>query len=247
MVQLRQGSDGLHWLFQDGLPELHTASDGDSQRWATHIRQHGVVFYAHPSHHHFAWGVPETVPNGALRQAILHRAFSLHKHRLTRPLLPLLERLDAVYREDSWLRAAAHQQPSQLWKHDNGLSDYQVWTAYRVATKQLNFYHAGRVADPSCRALPTCHGVPETSRHVFWDCKKARACWAKFISRWIDASVSSAVVDSCLSNCANRQAPAIPAFQRSRLLERFHDDAAAGATVWRRIWFLMCSICITHL
>ena len=92
-VRLRQGSNGLHWLFQEGLPELHTASDGDSQRWAAHIRKHGVVFYDHPSHHHFAWGVPETVHNGDLRQAILHRAFSLHKHRLTRPLLPLVERL----------------------------------------------------------------------------------------------------------------------------------------------------------
>ena len=59
--------------------------------------------------------------------------------------------------------------------------------------------------------------------------------------------MSSAVVASCLGNCANRQAPAIPVLQWSRSLVRFHDDAAAGELVWRRIWFLMSSICITHL
>lgn len=170
---------------------------------------------------------------------------SLREH--TGALSGPARRLDDAIRTDTGQRAAAHQLPSQVWKYDNGLSDYQVWTAYRLATKHLHFYHAGRPTDNRCRALSACHAIPETSRHVFWDCQKARACWNKFLRHWTGAKATPPVLASCLGNCANRQAPIIPASQRALLLERFQDDAPAGEQVWRQIWFLMSSICITHL
>ena len=46
---------------------------------------------------------------------------------------------------------------------------------------------------------------------------------------------------------ANRQAPAISPRLRQRLLKRFTEDAAAGVRVWKRIWFLMSTMCLTHL
>ena len=50
-----------------------------------------------------------------------------------------------------------------VWKHDKGLSDFQVWTAYRIVTKHLNLYYTGRPTDTSCHVLQVCHEVPETS------------------------------------------------------------------------------------
>lgn len=47
--------------------------------------------------------------------------------------------------------------------------------------------------------------------------------------------------------CATRQAPAIPSRQRHRLFLRFQDDIEAAVEGWKRIWFLMCTICLTHL
>ena len=44
--------------------------------------------------------------------------------------------------------------------------------AYRVATKQLHIYHTERPTDNICRALQECQGVPETSLHLFWECRR---------------------------------------------------------------------------
>ena len=191
--------------------------------------------------------MPHTVPIGSIRQAIDRHAFQLHKRLLTLPLQPLMERLDSTICTDTWLQAVAHHIPSQVWKHDNGLSDFQVWTAYRIATKRLNFYHTGCPTDNRCRALQERHVVPETSLHLFWECPKVRACWGEFLRHWTGAIATFRVFSRCFGNCVNRQAPEIPALQQSRLLESFQDDAAAGEQVWRRIWFLMSSICITYL
>ena len=58
---------------------------------------------------------------------------------------------------------AAHHLSSQVWKHDNELSEFQGWVVYRIVTKQLNSYQAGHPTDNCCRALQECHRVAETS------------------------------------------------------------------------------------
>ena len=45
----------------------------------------------------------------------------------------------------------------------------------------------------------------------------------------------------------NRQAPSISVSKRLRLTKRFLNDADAAVAVWHMIWFLMSSICLTHL
>lgn len=142
---------------------------------------HGVVFYAHPRHHRFPWSGAENVANSSLRRTFYRRAFKLHKRPLAAALWLLLRHMDAVVSTDSWQRAATRQCPSQVWRHAHGLTEYQVWTCYRIASMQLNLYHAGRQEDNSCRASSGCHGIKESPAHIFWDCLKARACWGKLL------------------------------------------------------------------
>uniref|UniRef100_M4B4U7 RxLR effector candidate protein n=1 Tax=Hyaloperonospora arabidopsidis (strain Emoy2) TaxID=559515 RepID=M4B4U7_HYAAE len=99
----------------------------------TLLRRHGVVFYAHPRHHMFSWVVADNVANGSIRMNIFRLAFGLHKRQLAGALKPLIERLGTAVSTDSWQRAAAHQRPSQFWDHAHGVTEYQVWTRYRVA------------------------------------------------------------------------------------------------------------------
>ena len=94
--------------------------------WVARLRHHGVVFYSHPQHHRFAWAVADTVANASIRATISRLAFRLHKRQLAVPLNGLVQRLELVIDRGAWLRAAAHQRPSHLWDHVNGLSDYQV-------------------------------------------------------------------------------------------------------------------------
>ena len=76
-------------------------------------------------------------------------------------------------------------------------------------------------------------GIPETSLHLFWECPKARACvLGNFLRHWTGAIATSSVFSRCFGICANRQAPKIQVLLRSRLLEKFQDDVAAGEQVW---------------
>ena len=45
----------------------------------------------------------------------------------------------------------------------------------------------------------------------------------------------------------NRQAPALPDRQRIRIHQKLPEDSVAGVVVWDRLWFIMSSICLTHL
>ena len=66
-----------------------------------------------------------------------------------------------------------------------------------------------------------------------WGWPEGESVLDEFLSHWTGNSVSTTVVARCVGSCASRQAPALPRLQRSRLLERFQDDAAAGEHVWR--------------
>ena len=158
-----------------------------------------------------------------------------------------MRRLVDVVALDPWQRAAAHQRPSQVWQHANSLSAYQVWTCYRIATKQLNLYHSGRRADNSCRALSSCQGLKETSAHIFWECAKARACWRKLIGHWTGVRDGRPALSNTSLAGMNRQAPALPARQRLRIHHKLPEDSETGVAVWDRLWFIMSSICLTHL
>ncbi|KAF1778115.1 hypothetical protein GQ600_21916 [Phytophthora cactorum] len=71
--------------------------------------------------------------------------------------------------KDSWQAAAMHQTPPQLQDHSNGLSEYQMWTGYRVATRQLNLHFASRKEDDNrtkqCKAACANHQAASIPKH----------------------------------------------------------------------------------
>ena len=71
------------------------------------------------------------------------------------------------------MRVHTRSASSTVWNHSNGLSDYQVWTGYRIASGQLNFSHSGRHEDNSRKKLLACRGCKETMEHLFWGCTSA--------------------------------------------------------------------------
>ena len=78
-----------------------------------------------------------------------------------------------------------------MWDHRNGLPPYQVWTGYRVATRQLNLYHAARKENSSCRKTSACSDREKTFVHRFWECACAAAFWKKLIGHWTGQTVTS--------------------------------------------------------
>ena len=89
--------------------------------------------------------------------------------------------------------------------------------------------------------------VKETAAHIYWECPKARTCWGKLIGHWTGEIVEHLLGARRFLGSVNRQAPSISVRQRLRLTKPFQDDADAAVVVWNRSWFLMSSICLTHL
>ena len=77
--------------------------------------------------------------------------------------------------------------PTQVWDHSNGLTLYQVWTGYRVATR---LYYAARKESNSCRKAPACSGSEETFVPLLWDCTCATAFWNELIGHWTGQAVT---------------------------------------------------------
>ena len=168
-IHLTQAADGFRWFFTTRFPELVTNSRVERTTWLEQLHQHGVAFYAHPRHHRFPWAVADAVSNASIRTTLSRLSFKLHKRQLAVALRPLLQRLEAATRTDTWQRAVVHQRPSQVWDHAHGLTEYQMWICYRIAIMQLNLYHENRNDDNSCRVHQACRGIQETQAHIFWD------------------------------------------------------------------------------
>ena len=103
---------------------------------------------------------------------------------LARRLGAFLDRLETRASTDDWQRAVLSQTPQQAWDHSHGLTDFQVWTGYRIVTRQLNLHHAGRSENDECRKRQGCRGKKETPAHLFWECAYAEALWNKLVSQW---------------------------------------------------------------
>ena len=205
------------------LPELEGTPVKASHYWGLeHHRT--IVFLAHPDLHRYPWSVPETVANDAFCTALTCQVFQIHK-RLLRPALQVwLRGFDSRASTDRWKSNASDQRPSHVWKHANGLTEYHVWTCYRVATKQLTLYHAERTLDNSCRKLPQFQGNPETAAQIFRNCPAAQGCWRQLIGCWTGELAPSFVLSNFMSHCVIRQAPPIPRRLVQRLHDRFLDD-----------------------
>eukprot|EP00644_Phytophthora_capsici_P003090 jgi/Phyca11/541570/estExt2_Genewise1Plus.C_PHYCAscaffold_70273 len=139
------------------------------------------------------------------------------------------------------------QSPKQLWAHNNELTAYQVWVSYRVALRQLNLYHDGRSLDNSCRKLQCCHGQKETLEHILWDCPCAQACWQKLVCHWTGEQWTLQQLDHFQRACASRKAPALSKVVKANLGRDHPDEEPQYEKEWKRMWRIMCSICVTSL
>lgn len=246
-VNLLRQDDGIHWCSTGPLPVLGINSPNDQQRIGHQLQARGFVFEAHPQLHRFPWSVPDTTSNESVLAALKRQAYEFHKKELAKPLGALLDRLDARASTDEWQRAALTQTPKQAWDHSHGLTDFQVWTGYRIATRQLNFHHAERSANNECRKRPGCRGNAETPAHLFWYCPYAQALWAKLVSHWTGERPSTQRTQQFFNACASRRAHFVPPYRTAILDDRFQEDRGVAEQVWKRIWHILATICHTKL
>ena len=246
-ITLIQGTDGMHWRCGGLIPELANGSPADRQAFSQELQEHGLVFEAHPQLHRFPWAVPDPTPNRFVQAALKQQAFRYHKKVLARPLGIFLDRLEERSGRDEWQRAALSQTPQQVWDHSQGLTAYQVWTGYRVATRQLNLHHAGRLTNNNCRKQPGCPGGVETLAHLFWDCSYAVAGWTKLVGHWTGERASPQVLKHYFGACASRQVASIPTYRKALLADRFQEDQEAAERMWKQIWHILATICQTTL
>uniref|UniRef100_M4C328 RxLR effector candidate protein n=1 Tax=Hyaloperonospora arabidopsidis (strain Emoy2) TaxID=559515 RepID=M4C328_HYAAE len=115
------------------------------------------------------------------------------------------------------------------WTRTYGLTDYQIWTGYRIATRQLNLHHARRLDHNLCRKQPGCPGNEETLAHVFWDCPYAVALWEKLIGHWTGERPSRRRTHDFFDASARRRVVNIPAHRKVLLVIRFPEDGEAAA------------------
>jgi hypothetical protein len=196
-----QQADGKHWRVGGALA-ADEVTRHDQQKLRSHEAEGSIVFYAHPRVHGFEWSVPETIANRHVVQALKKQPF--RRFRGDGPSIRgQLRRLEQAAKSSTWQAAVMQQTPQQLWRHQRALTEYQVWVAYRVATRQLNLFHEERTMDNSCRKLPRCAGTKETLEHVFWDCPVAKACWQKLTNHWMEECWSTEQLQHVQRNCAN--------------------------------------------
>ena len=183
-VQLHQLADGIHWKCTRPFPKLTDVFTAAERTPRSDLQTTGFVFEAHPLLHRFPWSVPDTTPNECIITCLKRQAFALHKKMLARRLYAFLDRLETRACTDDWQRAVLSQTPQQAWDHNNGLTDFQFWTGYRIVTRQLNLHHAGRSVNDECWKRPGCLGNKETPDHLLWECAYAEALWGKLVSHW---------------------------------------------------------------
>ena len=119
------------------------------------------------------------------------------------------------------MRVHTRSASSTVWNHSNGLSDYQVWTGYRIASGQLNFNHSGRHEDNSRKKLLACRGCKETMEHLFWGCTSAAALWAKLVAHLTGKRASGQRTYHFFEACASRQVHYIPLHRNRMLADQF--------------------------
>ena len=159
----------------------------------------------------------------------------------------LLLRLQQSAERNERYCAALHQTPTELWRHRNAITEYQVWVCYRMALHQLNLYSSGRELNNCCRKLPVCRGQKETLDHTFWGCPVAQGCWRALITYWTGCIGSPARVQLYARFCLSRKSPPLTPVISRRLLSAFGHSSGAYVCQWKRMWWILCSICITTL
>ena len=72
-------------------------------------------------------------------------------------------------------------------------------------------------------------------------------CWSLMLCHWSGEGVHESAVSGHFRYFAHRRAPLLPLRLLQLLIDRFGDDHTAAADEYRRIWFVLCSLCQVHL
>ncbi|ETO83070.1 hypothetical protein F444_02847 [Phytophthora nicotianae P1976] len=80
-----------------------------------------------------------------------------------------------------------------------------------------------------------------------WDCPCAQASWQKLISHWTGEQWSLQTTERFQEACASRKAPALSRFIKAQLGRDHPDEETQYVKEWKRMWRIMCSICMTSL
>eukprot|EP00644_Phytophthora_capsici_P019378 jgi/Phyca11/132495/e_gw1.173.8.1 len=234
-IQLEQQEDGIHWAVTS-----HINARKDANK--LHKRQGGVIFEAHPLLHGYPWKVKTSRTNTKVLWEIKRQAKLELRAMATPHLNKLSDKLTKRAATDVWNKGQQSQTPKQLGGHQNMLTDYQVWTAYRFATNQLNLYYPDRGIQMRCPHDPECKGEESSSSHSVWDCNRAQQFWRKWLEHWFGYELTRSQVSRYRDNFSSRTAPPISIQIRERLTQycgRYNEDFDRTL---RRIWWAVCSI-----
>ena len=113
--------------------------------------------------------------------------------------------------------------------------------------RQLKLHHAGRSVNDECQKRPGCLGNKETPAHLFWECAYAEALWGKLVSQWTGERPSRQRTQQFFQACASRRMSHVPQHRTAILKDRFQEDREMADHVWKRIWHILATMCLTRL
>lgn len=188
--------------------------------------QHGhqsreLVFIANPLLHGIPWNVGANVHNRHIVKVLKRQPFLAARRELSTSLQRGINQLATRASTSDWQRAAVNQTPKQVWSQENGLTSYQVWTGYRVATHQLNLHYTDMPPERDCPKLAQCRAIKETHSHIFWECPCAVACWSKLIQHWEGETITSEELRDFKAYCASRQPPPLIKSRKQDFIANF--------------------------
>ena len=244
-IMLKQEANGINWTVDDS--DIPPEYGHDMAVLRSSQKSLGLVLEAHPSIHSFPWDAPQNVSNRHVLRYLKRQPYCKAKTGLGLALEGILQKLQTYAARGDWHSAVLHQTPKQLWSHKNAITEYQVWVYYRLVLHQLNLFFPGRELDNSCRRLPVCAGHKETLEHIFWTCPVAQGCWQAVLSAWHGSDVRLNDVSQYAGNCLARTPPPMSRTLLQRLQRAFGDTVEEYIAQWKRIWWILCSVCISTL
>ena len=67
------------------------------------------------------------------------------------------------------------------------------------------------------------------------------------VEQWTGKRASRQQTDCFFSACASRRVVSVPAHRKTLLKDRFQDDWEEAERIWKRIWYILVTICQTKL
>ncbi|KAL3660843.1 hypothetical protein V7S43_014245 [Phytophthora oleae] len=192
--------------------------------------------------HRFPWRIHPTAKNGNVIKQLKKQI----KKKIAPPELKLIPKVLQKWKrkgdQDDWVQGQQSQAQLQLWAHDNVLTNYQVWVAYRMAVVQLNMYYEGWTQDESCPLDATCQSTGRDVAHVVWTCHRAQLWWKHLLEHWLGHEVKPADIQGFKDYFSARTASPIGDRLRKRIRTRIEQWKNEIDSQLRRIWWAWCSI-----